>query len=217
MSQEILTKSLHYAGYLPLCTDSGVAAIQLFRAHSPALVILDLMLPDIDGLMVCQAMRAESEVPILVLSALSSEERQVALFAAGADDYVIKPARRDELLARIHRALVRSQTPIATEPTSDYMHGIQMDEVYHDMWHETKHIHLTPTEWALLHGLLQAQTQVCTYQQLGACLWPHATQLRVTMIDMIATQLQQKLGTLADIIAVPGVGYRLHPMTEKPS
>ncbi|MBX0329997.1 response regulator transcription factor [Oscillochloris sp. ZM17-4] len=207
--QQVLAQSLARAGYTPVLAGSGAEAILQFRNRPPALVLLDLMLPDSDGLSVCRSLRAESAVPILILSALGGESEQVALFDAGADDYLVKPARREELLARIRRALARSAALTATPPTVYQLGTVRIDLRRHQAWRDDAPLPLSPSEWTLLLALAQASTHVQTVAQLCEQLWPDDPKRDGVALHPVVTRLRSKLGEALTITNVRGVGYRL--------
>jgi DNA-binding response OmpR family regulator len=209
--QQTLARSLSTAGYTTHIAGRGATAIEVLHDHAPDLILLDLMLPDIDGLAVCRAMRAESALPIIVLSAVSDVAQQVALFDAGADDYLLKPAHRELLLARIRRALARPIVMISPAPTTYVLGDIQADLRQHCLWCGTQPIHLTPTEWALLVLLLQGHERVVSYFQISASLWPGEALHSHEAIHTVCKQLRRKLGDSVVITTVRELGYQLHP------
>ncbi|NTW02321.1 MAG: response regulator transcription factor [Oscillochloris sp.] len=209
LSQTFLSRCLDRTGYLPVCAERGSVALDLVRAHTPDLVLLDLLLPDIDGCAVCRAIRAESAVPILVISALGDEAHEVALFAAGADDYLIKPPRPAELLARIRRALVRSTTAAPPTPTVYHVGGLHVDMAAHHAWSTTTRLALTPSEWTLLCLLIPTPNQLCCTETLCAQLWPGDPDRTGVALHAVVQRLRHKLAGAARIENVRGVGYRL--------
>ena len=209
---QTLAAILQGAGYALALAGRGAEALAQWRDQAPDLVLLDLLLPDIDGLAVCRVIRAESTVPILVLSALGEEARQVALLDAGADDYLVKPVRRAELLARIRRALARH----AAVPAAYTLGSLQIDVARRQVWRGAAVLHLTPIEWALLLLLFQHLEQVVSYRHISITLWPQEPQRATAAIHTVVRQLRQKLDAAALIITVREVGYGLYPPRDAP-
>jgi two-component system, OmpR family, response regulator MtrA len=207
--QQVLAQSLARAGYMPMLAGSGEEAMQQFHERSPALVLLDLMLPDRSGLSVCRSLRAESAVPILVLSALSGESEQVALLDAGADDYLVKPARREELLARIRRALARSTALAAAPPTVYQLGTVRIDLRWHQVWRGDVPLSLSPSEWVLLVALAQAPAHLQTVTHLCEQLWPGDSRRDGAALHPVVTRLRHKLTGVLAITNVRGIGYCL--------
>lgn len=208
-TQRILAQSLAAANYRSVIAGRGADALQIFRAQAPDLVLLDLMLPDIDGLAVCRAVRAESVVPILVLSGLSDEAQQVALLDAGADDYLVKPVRREELLARIRRALARSLASAPAVPAVYQLGDMRVDVARRHVWRGEELAQLTPTEWTLLVSLLQSPEHMLPYTQLCVELWPGEVLRASAALHSVIKRLRRKLDGAVLIVNMRGVGYRL--------
>jgi len=192
---------------------TGRSAIALADAEHPELIILDLGLPDMDGLEVCQAIRAHSDAPILVLSARTSEEEKVRILDAGADDYVTKPFSPNELRARI-RALVRRAARPTVSPAEE---PIQAGDLVIDTARSTvtrggAPVHLTKTEWALLRALIAQEDRPVTHDRLFTQVWGHAEGDAKLYLRVYIAHLRRKLEGdpyhPRHILTEPGVGYR---------
>uniref|UniRef100_A0A7C2WBP2 Response regulator transcription factor n=2 Tax=Thermorudis TaxID=1649508 RepID=A0A7C2WBP2_9BACT len=211
---ELLRYNLERHGYSTWIAVDGKQALMLVRSVRPDLVILDLMLPGIDGLDVCRLIRKWSSVPILMLTARDSEEDIVAGFAVGADDYLTKPFRVRELMARVEAAVRRVATS-SGEPrvlTAGRL-AIFLDEhrvLYHD-----REIHLPPKEFALLAALVKRAGQACTRAELLDLVWGQEVIVDPRNIDVHIRRIRAALEGEPDgshlIQTVHGVGYRFTP------
>jgi len=206
-----LGPALEAAGYAPLRAETAAAGLRLAAEQAPALVLLDLGLPDIDGQVVIPRLRAFSAAPILVLSARDRETEKVAALDAGADDYVEKPFALAELLARI-RALLRR---VGAEPAAaDAV--IRAGPLEVDLARRVARVEggealkLTPREWDLLAALARAGPgRVITQRQLLTAVWGPAHAEDAQYLRVYVGHLRQKLGEAARLIRTePGVGYR---------
>lgn len=207
-ARALLTDSLEASGYVVHQAGDGRTALALLPAAPVALVILDLMLPDLDGLAVCQAIQALRPTPTLVLSARGDEARKVALLAAGADDYLVKPVGVAELRARI-QVLLRRGAPTAPAPQRVVCGDLVVVPAERQVTRRGVRILLTPTEWQLLAALCRHQGQLQTTRQLLAQIWPDAHLREVPQLQACVSQLRKKLGEPDVIETVRGVGYRL--------
>ena len=194
--------------------EAPTAALGLDVAASaaPALIILDLTLPDADGLDVCRDLRAFTTAPILVLSARHSDRDKVALLDAGADDYLVKPFSTTELLARV-RALLRRGAPKGDESTEHVVIGdLEIHLARRTVRRRGTEVHLTPTEWGLLRAFLTHRGRTLTHQQLFHAVWGHSEGDAQQYLRVYVGQLRRKLEvdpvrpTL--ILTEPAVGYR---------
>ena len=193
---------------------TGREAIALAEAERPELVILDLGLPDMDGLDVCRAIRAWSSVPILVLSARTNEEDKVRILDAGADDYVTKPFSTAELRARVRAQARRAQ--MVSMPGSEapiVIGDLVIDTARREVTRANKAVHLTKTEWALLRALVAHAGRPVTHDRLFAQVWGQSHGDAQLYLRVYVAHLRRKLE--ADpyrpvrIVTEPGVGYRL--------
>jgi two-component system alkaline phosphatase synthesis response regulator PhoP len=190
--------------------ENGTSAIFQIREKNPDLIILDLGLPDIDGLGVTQRVREWSQIPIIILSVRSSEVEKIKTLNAGADDYLTKPFSPRELIARIKAALRRIQT--STSITADtqvlnFAH-IRLDISARRVWVEDNLIELTSVEFDLLLVLAQHQSMVLTREQLLEKVWGYDYFGDTRVVDVHIGHIRQKLGKNDIIETIRGVGYR---------
>jgi two-component system KDP operon response regulator KdpE len=200
------------SGYEVLTAMSGRAALDAVERHNPDVVVLDLGLPDMDGIEVCRLIREERAVPIIVLSARGAEKDKVHALDAGADDYVTKPFGSEELLARIRVALRRVDlsVPAASQIT---LGDLTIDRERRRVLRGTDEIRLTPKEFELLVFLAQHPGRVLTHRVILKAVWgPHAVDqpehLRV-LIGALRKKIEVDPARPAHIITEPWVGYRL--------
>jgi PAS domain S-box-containing protein len=171
-TQALLHTILTQEGYEVLIAPDGPAGLELFKTSTPELVLLDWMLPGMNGLLVCRAIRRWSDVPILIITSRTSQEDLVTALDAGADDYVTKPFQSMELLARMKALLRRGKGWEEAEGRDRFIaEGLLIDFDARDVWHRGEHLDLTPTEFDLLSYLVRHQGQVLTYNQLVEHVW----------------------------------------------
>lgn len=207
-----LGPALEAAGYQPLRAGTIAEGLRLAAERSPALVLLDLGLPDGDGKLAIPKLRGFTEAPIVVLSARDQEAEKVAALDAGADDYVEKPFALGELLARIRAALRRARTT-ARQPADRV---VQIGPLEVDLGRRTARVEggeplkLTPREWGLLAALVRGgEGRVVTQRQLLTAVWGPAHVEDAQYLRVYIGHLRQKLGSAAGLIRTePGVGYR---------
>ncbi len=200
-----LRLGLATAGFDVRSVSDGRAALQSFYDYSPHLVVLDRMLPDLDGTEVCARIREISRVPILMLTARDAPDDRVFGLDAGADDYVGKPVRLAELLARINALLRR-----APRPTMQ-IGPLSLDTVGRTATLEDHVVELTPREAELLATLMQAHGQVVTRESILHALWGFEFEGVTNVVEVHVRALRSKLGDDARrlIRSVRGVGYSL--------
>ena len=195
---QVLQRSLRMEGYEVRTSADGEAALADADAFSPDLVILDLGLPKLDGIDVARTLRADGDVPILMLTARDAVDARVAGLDAGADDYLVKPFAYEELAARLRALSRRSAGPIA------------LDERSRRVTVQGKAVDLSPREFSLLECLLRHPGQSLTRDQLLDQAWPFSVAVTPNAVDAYVHYLRTKLGAEGSRIeTVRGVGYRL--------
>ncbi len=192
---------------------TGRAGIDLTATERPDLVILDLGLPDLEGVAVCREIRSWSPVPIVVLSARHSDAEKVQLLNAGADDYVTKPFSAPEFVARVRAVLRRARSPGAGDAaTTVQAYGLTIDLVYRRVARGGTPIRLTPIEWDILRTLVAHAGRTLTHQQIFEAVWGAAAGSPQQYLRVHITNLRRKIEAHADrpelIVTEPGVGYR---------
>jgi DNA-binding response OmpR family regulator len=196
-------------GFRVITAADGLSALQMARRERPELIILDLMLPGMDGREVCRTLRRESDVPIIMLTALSEESDQIVGLEIGADDYIVKPFSPRALVARVRAMLRRTQGQVAA-PTRIHVGGVEVDEAAHTVSLDSVPIHLTPNEFKLLVHLARRPGQTLTREQLMDEIYGASPLGLDRSIDSHIKNLRHKLEKARlNIITVYGVGYRL--------
>lgn len=216
---QVITRELEAVGYRVVLAADGLQALDLHAQHRPDLVILDWMLPGLDGLEVLRRIRQTSAVPVLMLTARSEEMDRVVGLEVGADDYLTKPFSTRELIARV-RALLRRishvQQILAQDRRQDTnaicYAGIRLEpEAYRATLHGAP-LELTRTEFELLHFLLRNPGRAFSRTYLLDAVWGESYVTGDRSVDNAILRLRRKLGDLGDCIeTVWGVGYRLTP------
>jgi two-component system KDP operon response regulator KdpE len=199
------------AGFQTLPAETAAEALQVATLQRPDAAILDLVLPDGDGVEVCRALREWSDMPILVLSAVGDEDRKVLALEAGADDYITKPFSPRELVARL-QAVLRRSAPQPGEPVID-AGGLQIDLAAREVRRGDEEIHLTPIEFDLLRVLARNRGRLLTHRALLQEVWGPAYVEDVPTLRTSIARLRRKIerpgeATARLIRTDPGVGYR---------
>jgi two-component system KDP operon response regulator KdpE len=198
-------------GYLAERADTGRAALSFMHNNDVAAVLLDLGLPDLDGLQVLNRLRVNSQVPVIVISARAREEEKIAALDAGADDYLEKPFGIGELLARIRVAL-RHRLAAADTNVSDCISfpGLTIDSVRRLAHADGKPLILTPKEWDLLRLFSSNAGRVLTHRQILKAVWGSSDVNHLQYLRVYIRHLRQKLGESGALISTEtGVGYRM--------
>ena len=203
--QELLRTYLEDAGYGTSVAGDGVAALSMFHAQPVDLVLLDLMLPKINGFGVCELIRQQSQVPVIMLTALDSEEQQLKGFGMDIDDYVTKPFSMPVLLEKIRVILRRGGN--ADEESRLRYRDLSLDLDAREALLEDHPLDLTAREFELLHTFLAAPGRVFTREMLLAKLWGYDFYGDERVVDSHIKNLRHKLGR-GYIETVRGVGYR---------
>ncbi len=200
---------LREAGFEAIGTETAREALDAAALRSPDAAIVDLVLPDGDGIEVCAQLRSWSEMPILVLSAVGEEEQKVRALEAGADDYVTKPFGSRELVARL-RAAMRRAAGGEEEPTVE-VGGLLVDLAARSVWRDGEEVHLTPTEFGLLRTLIRNRGRLMTHRALLTEVWGSAYGEDTATLRTHVANLRRKIEP-ADgerlIRTDPGIGYR---------
>jgi two-component system response regulator MprA len=207
--RQFLKRGLTYEGYVVDGADDGKSGLEIARDNPPDLVLLDIMLPGIDGLEVCRRLRAASAVPILMLTAKESIEDRVAGLDAGADDYLVKPFSFDELLARV-RALLRRAQP--AQPQVFRFADMELDTGTRQGRRGGKTFDLTAKEYELLELFMRNPRQVLTRDVIFDRVWGYDFGGESNIIEVYVRYLRQKteFDELSRLIhTVRGVGYVL--------
>lgn len=204
--QELLRTYLEDAGYKTVTAGDGVEALALFGTRPFDLVLLDLMLPKIDGFSVCELIRQQSQVPVLMLTALDGEEQQLRGFGMDIDDYVTKPFSMPVLLEKI-RVILRRRGGAGEERRRLAYRDLSLDLDAREALLAGRPLELTAREFELLHTFLSAPGRVFTREMLLAKLWGYDFYGDERVVDSHIKNLRRKLGR--DYIeTVRGVGYR---------
>ncbi|MEO8261787.1 MAG: MtrAB system response regulator MtrA [Pseudolysinimonas sp.] len=211
---EMIGIVLRGEGYEPQFAADGAEAIELFHSMKPDLVLLDLMLPGIDGIQVCATIRAESGVPIIMLTAKGETTDVVKGLESGADDYVVKPFNPKELVARIRTRL----RPVLPESTDTVGIGdLTIDVQGHEVKRGDSQISLTPLEFQLLLALAVKPQQVFTREMLLEQVWGYHYKADTRLVNVHVQRLRAKVEHDPDnpriVMTVRGVGYRAGAVT----
>jgi DNA-binding response OmpR family regulator len=210
---ELVRRYLEREGFEVLTVYDGKAALESAQRHHPDLVVLDLNLPEVDGLEVCRILRRQSSVPIIMLTARDEDADKLIGLELGADDYVTKPFSPRELVARV-KAVLRRATPPLLPPEQVVLGNLVIDLTRHEARCHGALLDLTPTEFKLLHLLASNPGRVYTRSQLLDLVQGEAYEGYDRTIDAHIKNLRQKLASVASeeecrIITVRGVGYKL--------
>jgi two-component system alkaline phosphatase synthesis response regulator PhoP len=201
---------LKKAGFSVRVARTGGAAIDGVAGEPPALVVLDLMLPDIDGIEVCRRIRQSSDVPILMLTARDEDVDKIIGLEVGADDYLTKPFNPGELVARVKSILRRSSPERRDLESAVIEHGdLKVDAGRREVSVEAEQVQLAPKEFDLLWELLDHRGLVLTRDQLLERVWGYTFAGDTRTVDVHVRQLRRKLGDACPIVTVWGVGYKV--------
>ncbi len=204
---------LQQEGYEVYTATDGVAALKAARTYRPDLVVLDIMLPGMDGLEVLAQLRRESDVYVILLTAKTEETDRIVGLTLGADDYVPKPFSPRELVARVKAALRRIQREAGPLPGSVLvLRRLRLDQGRREVTLDGKPVHLTPTEFDLLMALARYPGMVLSREQLITHVWGENFYGEQRVVDVHIGHIRQKMeaaGGEGLIVTVRGVGYRL--------
>jgi two-component system OmpR family response regulator len=209
---ELLSTALRYMGYQVTTAGTGMAALDAAATAAPDLVVLDVMLPDIDGFEVCRRLRDSRDfVPVIFLTARDAEEDRVAGFIRGGDDYVTKPFSLEELTLRIGALLRRTRGPGGQPEVRLRYRDVEMDEDRHQVWRSGTELTLSPTEFRLLRYFLLNRERVLSKQQILDHVWQYDFNGDENVVETYVSYLRRKLEPLGPpvIRTVRGFGYVL--------
>ncbi len=208
-----LSAALSARGHRVAVATTGAEALQEVASRDPAVVLLDLGLPDIDGIEVCRQIRRYTDTPIIVLTAEGAESRKVEALDEGANDYVTKPFSTPELLARVRVALrYRTITDDAPSNGNLVVGELEIDLAHHRVTFRGADVDLTPKEFAYLAALARNPGRVLTHRMLLTEVWGPGYNDEIQYLRVYASHLRKKLGDDPKrryLITEPGVGYRL--------
>jgi len=206
---------LKNAGYQVKTVATGSGALNQVAAGMPSLIILDLNLPDMDGIEICRRIRKSSDVPILMLTARDEDVDKIIGLEVGADDYLTKPFNPRELVARVKSVLRRAGPERRRDESKELRHGdLTIDAGKREVHVGDEEIQLAPKEFDLLWELLDHRGLVLTRDQLLERVWGYTFAGDTRTVDVHVRQLRRKLGDASPIVTVWGVGYKVSTARE---
>jgi DNA-binding response OmpR family regulator len=201
----LVSLGLRYEGFEVLAAENGLAGLNLAETGNPDLLILDWMLPGLDGIGLCKRIRAQSEIPIIIITARDAVSDRVMGLDAGADDYLVKPFHIDELLARV-RARLRRKLPETNQLT---FADLSMNTDLHEVSRGSTTLRLTATEFNLLLYFLKHPRQVLSKEAILEAVWGYTFGGDANIVEQYVRSLRQKMDEPVLIQTVRGVGYVL--------
>ena len=213
---DLIRSNLAVRGFDTVVSADGLRALRLLETEEPDIVLLDLMLPEVDGFELCRQIREHSAVAIIVVSARGGERDKVTALNVGADDYMTKPFSIEELLARITATLRRTRPAAAPEitPTVITLGDLKVDLSAQQVSRNGRPVHLTPTEFALLRELAVNRGKLLTHAHLLRRVWGHGYETETEYVRVYVRRLRAKLeadGSSPLILTQPRAGYRFVP------
>ncbi len=209
--RDLLVFNLKREGYDTLEASDGAAALELARSRRPSLILLDVMLPRLDGLAVCRELgkdRSTEHIPVIMLTARGDDVDRIVGFELGADDYVVKPFNTRELLLRVKAMLRRRVQPEDEDPLLR-CHGVCLDPQAHKVTVNDRPVELTAIQFCLLRDLMRSPGCVRSREELLSSVWDYQFEGYDRTVDTHIKRLRARLGEAADIIeTVRGIGYR---------
>jgi two-component system OmpR family response regulator len=207
---ELLSASLRFAGFAVATATTGAEAVKAVERVQPDLVLLDVMLPDIDGFVVLRRLRANNRpLPVLFLTARDANEDKVTGLTLGGDDYVTKPFSLEEVIARIRAVLRRTRAVADAAPSRLSVGDLELDEDSHQVWRAGREVTLSPTEFNLLRYLMVNAGRVLSKAQILDHVWSYDFDGDANIVESYVSYLRRKLGDGGPplIQTVRGVGY----------
>ena len=207
----LVSSDLRFDGFETITADSGPAALAAVAANDPDLIVLDVMMPGMDGLGVLQSLRsAGSQVPVIFLTARDAATDRIGGLRSGADDYVVKPFSIEELLARVH-AVLRRSAPETGRDGVLRIADLELDESSHEVTRGGVEVHLTATEFELLRYLMRNERVVLSKAQILDRVWKYDFQGQSNIVELYVGYLRKKLDSVEPklIHTVRGAGYVL--------
>ena len=212
---DLIRSNLAVRGFDTVVSTDGARALRLLETEAPDIVLLDLMLPEVDGFELCRQIRERSSVAVIVVSARGGERDKVTALNVGADDYMTKPFSIEELLARITATLRRTR-PVAAAPEAAppviTIGALVIDLAAQQVTRDGRAVHLTPTEFALLRELVTNRGKLLTHAQLLRRVWGHGYETETEYVRVYVRRLRAKLeadGGPPLIVTQPRAGYRI--------
>lgn len=208
--ESLVSLGLRYEHYHVIATDNGLKGWQLFEEHNPDLIILDWLLPGMDGIKLCRMIRSQSDVPIIMITARDAIHDRVSGLETGADDYLVKPFHIDELIARVHARLRRHHL----ENIALTFEDLSLDPKTHEVYRGRHPIELTSTEFKLLNYLMRHPHQVMSKEQILEEVWGYDFQGDANIVEQYIRSLRLKIGQPPLIQTLRGAGYVLREVPE---
>jgi DNA-binding response OmpR family regulator len=215
--QHLYKVNLEKEGYDVVTTSNGEDALEMVTSRHPDLVVLDVMMPKLDGITTCERIRQFSNVPIIIVTARGEENDRVRGLNVGADDYVVKPFSATELIARVRAVLRRSQTSEQPTQSRYFVHGnLKIDFARAEVWKDNKPVFLSATEYRLLIQFAHHVGEVMTAEELLVAIWGSAYREDKEILWVSIARLRQKLEdnphSPQHIVTRAGLGYLMPPL-----
>lgn len=215
--QHLLKVNLEKEGYAVITAGNGEDALEIISNRMPDLVVLDIMMPKLDGINTCERIRQFSSVPIIMLTARGEEQDRVLGLNAGADDYVVKPFSATELVARVRAVLRRAHTTEQVAQNRYFIHGaLKIDFARAEVWRDSKPVYLSATEYRLLIQFAQHVGEVLSAEDLLVAIWGPQYREDKEILWVSIARLRQKLESKPHfpqhIVTRPGLGYLMPPL-----
>jgi two-component system OmpR family response regulator len=210
--RELLSASLRYAGFDVATAADGQEALRLARGSRPDLLVLDVMMPGVDGFEVVRRMRGEGlQFPVLFLTARDSTDDKITGLTLGGDDYVTKPFSLEEVVARIRAILRRHSGAVALDPARLSFADIELDDDTHEVWKAGQAVSLSPTEFKLLRYFMQNAGRVLSKSQILDHVWHYDFGGDANVVESYVSYLRRKIDTTEPRLlqTLRGVGYTL--------